>query len=440
MGDQRRRSNDHANRPGNPRGGAAVRGRRWHAHRSGGRRRGAMGGERHAGSEHAVRRAGSQCARPDRPGHVRHPRRGRGSARRAHGRHHIAAEAGRCRGLALGRARERCGGSRRHDHRGNRRHGRRRRGVRDRERRAQHLDSRDRREPEADQSEHERDHGEHLPPDDRARLHRRGRRRRLGDVVGRRRRLADHGGTPARESNDPARDRRRGRRLPRRVCVGCERRARNRVADRSRDERGRRHGGCREHAVRPGRGRRRGLGHGPGRWRGRRRPVDRRGHRGAAEQLLRLAGLRWRRGAGHARRVGSPVAGWVSLHDGADGAGDRVRLPAARLPGRRAPGRVPVLRRLAREHRAVRLRQVRRQREGLRGEPAGRRSHRNAQLGVRGGRDPRAQRGRGRAAGDDLAVELAPRPHPAVARRAAERDGDPLPDRQAQLRPCVLDG
>ena len=71
---------------------------------------------------------------------------------------------------------------------------------------------------------------------------------------------------------------------------------------------------------------------------------------------------------------------------------------------------------------------------------AGRRRHRNAQLGVRGGRDPRAQRGHGRAAGDDLAVELAPRPYPAVARRAAERDGDPLPDRQAQLRPCVLDG
>ena len=58
--------------------------------------------------------------------------------------------------------------------------------------------------------------------------------------------------------------RRRGDLLPRRVRVGCERRARNRVADRSRDERGRRHGGGRQHAVRPGRGRRRGLGHGPG--------------------------------------------------------------------------------------------------------------------------------------------------------------------------------
>ena len=115
-------------------------------------------------------------------------------------------------------------------------------------------------------------------------------------------------------------------------------------------------------------------------------------------------------------------------------------LRERRLPRRRVPRRLPVVRRLDREHRPVRRGEVRVERSRVRREPGRDRRRGNLQLGVRRLSPSRAESRTERPTRDGVAVQrlrrldaAGPRGRSLSARRA-------VPDRRSQLRACLPDG
>ena len=221
--------------------------------------------------------------------------------------------------------------------------------------------------------------------------------------------------------------------------LGRESHRRNAHAGRSGDDAGHPHDRPRRHTA-LGRDRRRDrLGDGDPRSRCRRHVRgDGRGDL-RTERVRTAAGGRERPG-GLPHHLGPAAAGRRSRERDADGRRDRVRASRATLPRRRVPRRLPVLRRLDREHGPVRRGQVRVERARVRREPGRDRRRGNVQLGVRRLRPSRAESRAERPARDGVAVQRLRRPDAARPRCRSLSARGAVPDGRSQLRPRLPDG